>query len=229
MTTAGRQETLRYHRALYADHSPTGPATWLHRPSPFVLRSLPQLHADGPALAVELGAGAGRHTIPVAQALPAGSRVLGVDLLPVAAEQLRTSARGAGVSDVVRPVVADIEAFGISGQADLVVACSALEHVSGPAAFERVLGEWQAATRVNGLHCLVIGVDKTEVHPGGEVRPAAVEFPFGRAEAERLLQRCYSGWRWLEYSVGGFSVTEQRDGTAYRLDTVCVRLLVRRT
>lgn len=229
MIPPGRQETLRYHRDFYAHHQLNAPGSWLHRPSPFVLRSLPRLNPPTPALVVDLGAGVGRHAIPAALALPPGSHVLGVDLLPEAAGLLGANAVAAGVGSTIQPVVADIENFGISAATDLVISCSALEHLSGRAAIERVVREWQGTTKVNGLHCLVIAVDRTEVHPGGVVRAAEVECPLSREEVEGLLRRWYSDWDWLEYSVGGYGVAEDRDGAQYVLNAVCVRLLARRT
>ena len=234
----GRYETIRYHEEFYSRHRLNEPGTWLSRPSPFVLQAIaaaqprtptPAAARRTPRLVVDLGSGVGRHTIPAAQTFPPGSLVLGVDLLPIAARQLRLNAREAGVEHVVQPIVADLESFAISGdKADLVIACSAIEHVSCAETFERALIEWQRMTRPGGLHCLVIAVDRVEIDQDGRTRPAAIEFPLTRAQADEVLARCYASWDRLEYSVGRYRVGEERDGTPYRLEAGCIRLLTRR-
>jgi SAM-dependent methyltransferase len=227
MTSAGRLETIRYHQDLYARHDLDDPSTWLGRPSPFVLRAIAAAATTKPALVLDLGCGIGRHTIPAAQALPAGSRVIGVDLLPIATARLKEAAEAAYVS--VQPVVADLETFAIAPEsADLVISCSALEHVSSKPALEAALVRWQRMTRVGGLHCLVVGCDKREVCADGSTRPAIAEFELTRSDAGEMLERCYRGWEQVEYAVDHYSVTETRDGLAYRLESVCLRLLARR-
>jgi SAM-dependent methyltransferase len=225
----GRAETIRYHQEFYRRYRLNEPGSWLHRPSPFVLRSVGAVTATGPLLAVDLGCGVGRHSIPVASALPAGSLVIGVDLLPIAATELMRNACEAGVPDAIRAVVADIETFTIAPtRVALLIACSALEHVSSKSAMEQALLSWQKVTRVGGVHCLVIGVDRYEVGPNGRTRPARVEFPLTQVEAEVMLRDLYSGWEWLEYAADTFTVTEERGGTPYRLRSGCLRLLARR-
>jgi len=226
----GRGETLRYHQEFYRDHRVFEPGSWLYRPSPFVLRSLNELPRERSVVVYDLGCGVGRHTIPIARAVAAGSQVIGMDLLPIAATQLEANAAAAGVSDKVQAVVADLELVTFpTGSADLMVGCSALEHVSSFRAFEELLGRLQVATRVGGLHCLVIGSDKYEVDSAGVTRPALVEFRLSTDEVTRLLHRRYADWTWLENSRGTFTVDESRDGAAYQLHSTCVRLLARRT
>lgn len=225
----GREETLRYHEEFYRRHRLFEPGSWLQHPSRFVLRALDRLDPARPVIVYDLGCGVGRHTIPIAQAVPAGSQVIGVDLLPVAAAQLEANAAAAGVSEKVRAVVADLELVSLpTGSADLIVGCSALEHVSSFPAFDELLSRMQEATRVGGLHCLVIGSDKFEVDSDGISRPARVEFPLATDELTALLQRRYADWAWLDSSRGTFVVEEARDRASYELHSTCTRLLVRR-
>ncbi len=227
--SAGRQETVRYHQDFYVTHELFAEGSWLHRPSPFVLRSLDRLEARAGVVAVDLGAGVGRHTIPMAQRLPSGSLVVGVDLLPVAAERLRANAEAAGVGAVVQAVVGDLDHVALApGSVDLIVSVSALEHAANAGALEKVLRQCQLATRTSGLHCFIIGTDKVEVTADGSEHPARVEFPLGRQQAQRLLQRVYESWTWLHFSTASFSVDEERDGEHYALRTTNVRLLARR-
>ena len=144
----GRLETVRYHEEFYAQHDLFVAGSWLHRPAPFVMRGLDQLNA-GASRALDLGAGVGRHMIPIAQRLGAGAYVVGVDLLPIAGRRLHENAAELGVRDRVQGVVADLEHLALQPDClDLLVSVSALEHVSGPGAFVDVLRTCQHATRV---------------------------------------------------------------------------------
>jgi tellurite methyltransferase len=58
----GRAETIRYHQEFYRRYRLNEPGSWLHRPSPFVLRSVGAVAVTGPLLAVDLGCGVGRAT-----------------------------------------------------------------------------------------------------------------------------------------------------------------------
>jgi len=68
----GRRETVRYHEELYCS-TPLGTSgTWRARPHSLVLDAIDLGREVGPAIAYDLGAGVGRHTIPMAKGLPAG-------------------------------------------------------------------------------------------------------------------------------------------------------------
>ena len=70
----GRGETIRYHEELYSAPEAHDPDAWLNRPAPIVMDALAHLDRTRPVRVYDLGAGSGRHTIPLARALPAGSR-----------------------------------------------------------------------------------------------------------------------------------------------------------
>jgi SAM-dependent methyltransferase len=225
----GRRETVRYHQDFYATHELFEEGSWLHKPSPFVMRSLGHLGADRPVVAVDLGAGVGRHTIPVADRLPEGSYVLAVDLLPLAAQRLHDNALAAGVRDSVQAVVADLDHVALAPDSvDWLVSVSALDHATGLDMLERVIARCQQATRSGGLNCLIIGTDKVEIDATGRSRPARVEFHLQTEDAERLLDRLYGSWERLEDSSAVFAVDEDRDGESYSLRTTNLRLLARR-
>jgi SAM-dependent methyltransferase len=228
-SNVGRRETVRYHEDFYARHELFVEGSWLHKPSPFVMRSLASIEATGPVIAVDLGAGVGRHTIPVAERLPEGSLVVAVDLLPLAARRLHENAVAAGVRDRVQAVVADLDHVVLApGSVDWLVSVSALEHATNLAMLERVLRRCQEATRPRGLNCLIIGTDKVEIDFHGRARPARVEFELTTDDAQALLERVYATWDRLDQSSAVFAVDEDRDGETYTLRTTNLRLLARR-
>lgn len=225
---AGREETRRYHEELYSSPEGRDPDAWLNRPAPIVMDALRHLDRSGPVLAYDLGAGVGRHTIPLARTLPTGSRVVAVDLLDTAIEGLKERAARETVADVVLPVVADLETCTPShGDADLVVAVSTLEHVSSREAFTAMLRRWRDATAPGGVHVLVVATDRREIHDDGE-RPALAEMLLTSEETEDLLDEAYDGWAVHRRDASEFGVTETRGSETYELRSRNVRRVVQR-
>lgn len=226
---AARRETVRYHEELYASTPLGAEGTWLARPHPVVVEALDLARGAGPVVAYDLGAGVGRHAVPLAAGLAPGSRVVAVDLLPTAVDRLRRNCDAAGVGAVVKPVTADLESYAFDeGAAGLIVAFSAIEHVGGVEALRALLGRMVAATAPGGLHVLGILADRREVLADGTVRPAAVESPLSSAATLDLLDDAYAGWEVLRRSTKPSVVREERDGVTYGLSSTLVHLLARR-
>lgn len=228
-STAGRAETVRYHREFYRRHGLFQPGSWLAQPSPFVLRCAQAVNTDRPVRAYDLGCGVGRHTIPLARLLPPGSSVLGVDLLTEAITTLMDNATTAGVADRIHGIVADLETLQLPAlSADLIVGCSALEHVSSPESFQELLLRCQQATRVGGVHALTIATDRYEQLPDGAIRPALAEMQLSSAAAEHIIMRSYQDWELLELCWRDDAVAEERHGQRYELRHRTLELGARR-
>ncbi|WP_392468086.1 class I SAM-dependent methyltransferase [Arsenicicoccus cauae] len=224
----GRDETIRYHEELYSAPDTKDPDAWLNRPAPIVMDALAHLDRSRPIRVYDLGAGSGRHAIPLARTLPTGSRVVAVDLLELPIQQLKERAAHESVADVIIPVVADQETYEFDrGEADLVVGVSTLEHVSSVEAFRGLLERMRDATAPGGVDVLVIATDRHEV-ADGETRPAQTELDLGADEAIRIVDEVYAGWTEHRRDESGFGVTEERDGRAYELRSVNVRRVLQR-
>lgn len=222
---AARQETLRYHRELYATSALGAPGSWLARPHRLVLDALHLVHE--PVHAYDLGAGIGRHALPMAARLPAGSRVTAVDLLPGALRRLQAEAERGGLADRIDVVEADLEHYRFPApDAGLVVGFSALEHVTSPAALTRLLDRCRAATAPGGVHVLAIAADRREVTATGE-RRALVECPLTAEQARDRLERAYQGWDVLVDRCSPTVAREERGGEEYELHATLVSLVVR--
>jgi SAM-dependent methyltransferase len=225
---AARAETERYHRALYARRPDAAdPAdTWRTRPSPHVLRAVaavPDLR-----VVVDLGCGEGRHAVPVALAAP-GVRVLGVDLLPEALHALRARAAEVGAADRVAAVRADLAHLRLApGSADLVLACSALEHVPTVEAFRTALARCAEAVRAPGVLCLLVLADRREVLDDGTERPALVEVPLTAGDVQQAVAATFTGWSVVEHSTGPQHAREVRGGEPYTLVGTMLRWTLRR-
>ena len=72
--------------------------------------ALELVSSDKPAVAYDLGAGIGRHTIPLLRELPAGSDVFAVDLLPSALRSLE-NAVPPGIRAHLHTRPADLDGF----------------------------------------------------------------------------------------------------------------------
>ncbi|MCL3861137.1 class I SAM-dependent methyltransferase [Actinotalea sp. K2] len=222
-----RHETVRYHDELYAQADLGVPGTWLARPHPLVTWSLDLVRGRGSMVAYDLGAGVGRHTIPIARALGVGSRVVAVDLLDGAIRRLRTNAARAGVGPMVTTSRCDLEAFRPRAPAGLVVIFSALEHLAGGAVVAQVLSRMQAVTRPGGMHVLGVLCDRTEVCAGRE-RPALVELAWTSDQALAALDVQYEGWQVLRRELVPSTITETRDGQTHQLRSTLVQYVAER-
>jgi hypothetical protein len=86
-----RRETVRYHEELYAAAALGQAGTWLARPHRLLADALELVRSGRSVVAYDLGAGIGRHTIPLLRQLPDGSEVYAVDLLPSALRSLENA------------------------------------------------------------------------------------------------------------------------------------------
>ncbi len=105
-----------------------------------------QLHGDGPARALDLGAGDGRNTCYLAAQ---GFDVLAVDGAPTGLARLKS--RLAEHALTAQVVAADLRHFVLPPQVDLLVASYVIHLLPEPYAFLR---QWQAHTRPGGV-CIV--------------------------------------------------------------------------
>ena len=178
-----RAETIGYHEALYRSTSLGTRGSWLAHPHPLVMDSLGLV--THPVHAYDLGAGVGRHTLPIVAGLPTGSRVTAVDLIPSALASLVENAAAAGLSNRIETVNADLESWAFpADDAGLIVAFSALEHVSSLDAFCAILEQCRGATIPGGVNVIEIVADREEVSSSGARRAALIEIPQWRASSQ---------------------------------------------
>jgi len=218
---AARRETVRYHEELYASTALGQPGSWLARPHRLLRDALGRVRGRGPVVAYDLGAGIGRHTVPMLRALPPGSEVYAVDLLPSALERLE-----AAVPPELRGGLhlraADLDTYELEASADLVLAFSALEHLPGRAAVGRALARVRDAMRPGGVVAVGIVADRAEVDAAGISRPARVETALTAAEAQELLDRAFRGFTVELRDASTASVREERGGAAHTLTSTLV-------
>jgi len=219
-----RAETIRYHETLYRSTNLGAGGTWLAHPHPLVMDSLGLV--TRPVHAYDLGAGVGRHALPIVAGLPSGSLVTAVDLIPSALASLVENAAAAGLSDRVETVNADLESWAFpADDAGLIIAFSALEHVSSLDAFCAVLERCRAATIPGGVNVIGIVADREEVSSSDVRQAALIELPLGGGQALSVLRRCFTGWEIHVDEAIPAAVTEVRNGALHELRSTLVKFV----
>jgi tellurite methyltransferase len=180
-----------------------------------------------PVTAYDLGAGIGRHTIPLLRELPAGSDVFAVDLLSSALRSLE-NAVPPGIRTHLRTRPADLDGFEFEAPANLILAFSAIEHLRDLKAVRRLLDRIRAATKPGGVVATGIVADRAEIHNHGRRRPALLESAMSAAEATGLLAGAFSDFHVTYQRLVPAQVREDRGEDTYTLTSTLITWLATR-
>jgi len=177
----------------------------------------------------DLGAGIGRHTIPLSllRELPDGSDVFAVDLLPSALRSLE-AAVPPGIRTHLQTRPADLDRFEFDTPADLILAFSAIEHLPDLKAVRRLLDRVRDATKPRGVVAIGVVADRVEVDDHGRRQPALLESAMSAAEATGLLTGAFSDFDVTYQRLGPSQVREQRGERSYTLTSTLVTWLATR-
>ena len=222
-----RRETVRYHEELYASAALGQPGTWLARPHRLLADALTLVPSGKPVTAYDLGAGIGRHTVPLLRELPASSDVFAVDLLPSALHSLE-NAVPPGIRTHLHTRLADLDDFEFEAPADLILAFSAIEHLRDLNAIRSLLDRVRSATRPGGVVAIGIVADRAEVDDHGRRRPALLESAMSTAEAIGLFTGVFSDFDVAYQRLGPAQVHEERGEDAYTLTSTLITWLATR-
>lgn len=219
-----RRETIRYHEGLYASAALGQAGTWLAKPHRLMADALQLVPSGKPVVAYDLGAGIGRHTIPLLQELPGGSDVYAVDLLPSALRSLE-NAVPPGTRTHLHTRPADLDSFEFEAPADLILAFSAIEHLRDITTVRSLLDRVRAATRPGGVVAIGIVADRVEVDEQGRRHPALLESAMSAAAATALLTSAFTGFDVTYQRLGPAQVRENRGEDTYTLTSTLVTWL----
>jgi trans-aconitate methyltransferase len=222
-----RRETVRYHEGLYASVTLGQAGTWLAEPHRLMADALGLVSSGKPVVAYDLGAGIGRHTIPLLRELPAGSDVFAVDLLPSALHLLE-NAVPPGIRTHLHARPADLDDFEFEAPADLILAFSAIEHLPDLKAVRSLLDRVRAATKPGGVVAIGIAADRVEVDDQGHRRPALLESAMSATEATALLSDAFSDFDVTYQRFSPAQVREERGEETYTLTSTLVSWLATR-
>lgn len=222
-----RRETVRYHEELYAAAALGQAGTWLARPHRLLADALELVRSGRPVVAYDLGAGIGRHTIPLLRQLPDGSDVYAVDLIPSALRSLENAVRP-GIRTRLHTRPADLDGFEFEAPADLILAFSAIEHLRDLEAVRSLLGRIRAAAKPGAVVAIGIVADRVEVDGHGRRRPALLESAMSAEEATGLLVGAFSGFDMIYQRIGPAQVRENRGEDTYTLTSTLITWLATR-
>lgn len=226
-----RNEEKRYHDACYVEHKLFEPGSWLHKPVTTVLEVLEQFKEYKVLNVLDIGAGIGRNSIPIAHTLIGrAGKVVCVDLLESAIAGLLENSKKFGVESFIDVRLSDIEHFEIApSEYDFIVAVSALEHVSSETILARKLGEMVRGTKAGGIHCIIIGsnIQETMLHADVKLDPM-FEVNISTESMLALLDEKYAGWDVQRRYVKPLAYDIDRNGEPVKLTTDCITFVARK-
>jgi 2-polyprenyl-3-methyl-5-hydroxy-6-metoxy-1,4-benzoquinol methylase len=210
-----RSEEKKYHDFCYSNYNLFEPGSWLHRPVKTVIDLLED-YKDREYLSVlDLGAGIGRNSIPIAESMKnRNGKVVCVDLLESAIDKLQSNSQKYGVNQYIVTRLSDIEQFIIEHEEyDIIVAVSALEHVSSESTLEQKLNELTIGTKVNGSNCIIIGSNIREVNlENGQELDPMFEINIRTERMLEILDNRYNGWEVKQRLVKQLEYEIERNG-----------------
>ncbi|MEK3884532.1 class I SAM-dependent methyltransferase [Paenibacillus sp. PL2-23] len=226
-----RAEEKKYHDFCY-DHYPLfEPGSWLHKPVKTVIDLVAEYNDQENLQVLDLGSGIGRNSIPIAESLKSRSgKVVCVDLLESAIDKLQYYSRKYGVGHYIESVLSDIEHFPIEQERyDIIIAVSALEHVSSERALQEKLSEMASGTKLGGSVAIVIGssIKEVSLEDGQDMDPM-FEVNISTAKMFDLLDQQYAGWEIKKRLVKPLQYEIDRNGQPVKLSTDCITYIAKR-
>jgi len=226
-----RAEEKKYHDLCYEQYQLFDPGSWLHKPVKTVIDLLEEYKDKDFLSVLDLGAGVGRNCIPIAESLKnRNGKVVCVDILESAINKLNEYSKQFGVEPFIEAKLSDIEQFIIErDKYDIIVAVSALEHVSSEKALTNKLNEMALGTKSDGTNCIIIGSNIREVglESGLEFDPM-FEVNLPTETMLELLDQQYAGWEIQKRFVKQLQYEIDRNGQPVILTTDCITFVVKK-
>lgn len=199
-----REAEKESHLEIYSTARLFESGSWLQKPVKTVLDILPFFKNYGKMNVLDLGCGVGRNCIPIAQEYKdIYCKIDCVDILDYAIEELDKNSIIHHVSKNINGIVSSIDDFSIKeNYYDFILAVSALEHINSLQAFTDKLIEIRNGTSKNGIVCLIINSEITEINK--ETKEALIpqfEVNMKTEELLKLLNNTFDGWEILKSTV----------------------------
>lgn len=226
-----RENERLSHIDVYTQYGLYQDGSWLKKPVKSVMKQLDHFEAYSSLRVLDLGCGVGRNCIAIAKRFSNIScRIDCVDILELAIEKLECYAEEYDISDCIHGYIMPLESFSIPENTyDLILAVSALEHVDSEASFVRMLMEIKNGICDNGIFCLVINTSVREFDKHtGQALPAQFEVNLAEEKLRLLLQKTFSGWTVLKYTVQQQRYTIPRGTAMSDLHSSVVTFAVRK-
>lgn len=180
---------------------------------------------------LDLGAGVGRNSIPIAKALKKnGVKVVCVDLLDSAINHLRNNSKQHDVEQEIIPVKADIDNYKIFQDTyDLILAVSSLEHISNEPMLDQVLDHVAEGTKIGGINGIIINSEVKEIdRETGKKLEAFIELNLSTKEIIEKLKKHFHDWKWLKQIVRPQEYLIKREEREVILKTKAITFIARK-
>lgn len=219
-----RQREQVYHDKLYTSHQLGEPGTWLHRPAQYATKSFDLIPKRPHIRALDLGAGIGRHTLPLANYLGNTGHIDALDLLDSAIDKLRANAKQIEAKDRITTIVTDIETYPLKHTYDYVLSVSCIEHISSKPRLIDYIKILQGATNPDGVHCFMIITDNVWVNTvTDQTLTPILEQNLNSKETIAMLKELYAQWHIHDISTKAWQVTEEDNGDSVLFKSTCVQ------
>ncbi len=226
-----RAAEREYHDACYQQNELFQEGSWLYKPAASVMEIVANFNHYEELYVLDLGAGAGRHSIPIAESLlHRQGKVTAIDLLESATYKLHEYTNRFGVAEVMDIVQSSIEDFPIAvGGYDLIIAVSVIEHLQSIEALSSKLQEMAEGTRARGINCIIASTNVKElVIETGESLEPMYEINLDTEEMFQLLDERYKGWEIVKRLAKPLEYHIKRDNQVVKLSSDCITYVVRR-
>lgn len=226
-----RAEEKKYHDSCYEKYDVFEPGTWLHKPVKSILDVFDEFKDRDYVSVLDLGSGVGRNSIPMAKSMRNRSgQVVCVDILPSAMQKLEQYSKQYGIEQYIIPRVSDIEQFRIEpNEYDMIIAVSALEHVSSESALIQKLHEMSDGTKREGVNCIIIGsnIQEENSESGIQLDPM-FEVNLTTERMLSILDTQYMEWEVVKRQVKKLEYDIDRNGQPVRLITDVISYVVKK-
>lgn len=225
-----RLEEKLYHDHCYEKFALFEKGSWLYKPVQTVLNIIPYFKGVEPLEVLDLGAGIGRNSIPVAEAISIGrGSVTCVDLLDSAIDKLRKYSKIYRVEDRIKAVKQDIATYPIYPNTyDFIIAVSSLEHVRTESELDQVLFRMVGGTKPNGINCIIINSEVKEMDIQSRSHlEAQMEVNLSTVDMTNKLKKVYKSWSVVKQVVKPLEYTIERQGKPVLMTTNAITYVVK--
>jgi len=226
-----RESEMKSHMAIYSETPLFEKGTWLEAPIKTVMEILPFFENEVRLRVLDLGAGIGRNSIPIAQKYNSIDCIVDcVDILEFAIEKLYEYSEKYNVREHINGVVTPLEQFSICPEKyNLIMAVSALEHINSEAAFYEKLKEIKNGICEKGIVCLVVN---SEVKETGKLDKKCYqpqfEVNFSTEKMEYVLRDVFCDWKEIKFSISKQQYEVHRESFQVNLETNVVTLVAQK-
>lgn len=199
-----RENERKSHTEIYTNEKLYNTDSWLQKPIKTVKEIVVLFDEYNELRVLDLGCGVGRNSIYIAERFKNINCIVDcVDLLEIAIEKLAQNAKEHNVILNVNGINESIEDYEIERNSyDFIMAISALEHIDTQESFVKKLIEIKGGLRDNGIVCLVINSDVSEMNlDTKEIIDAQFEVNLPTEKIQEYLNQVFDGWRILKTSV----------------------------